>query len=36
MLGWAPERVIFAHGRCYFEDGTAELRRALAWTGAAA
>ena len=36
MLGWAPERVIFAHGRCYFEDGTAELRRALAWTGAVA
>jgi hypothetical protein len=36
MLGWAPERVIFAHGRCYFRNGTVELRRAMAWTGARA
>ncbi|MEW5420723.1 DUF4336 domain-containing protein [Amorphus sp. 3PC139-8] len=34
MIDWAPERVILAHGRCYLENGTAELRRALAWTGA--
>ena len=31
MLGWAPERVVMAHGRPYLQDGTAELRRALAW-----
>ena len=34
MLGWAPERVVLAHGRPYLRDGTAELRRAMAWTGA--
>lgn len=31
MIGWAPERVIFSHGRWFERDGTAELRRALAW-----
>jgi hypothetical protein len=31
MLNWAPERVVMAHGRPYLQDGTAELRRALAW-----
>ncbi|UFN49942.1 DUF4336 domain-containing protein [Roseomonas sp. OT10] len=31
MLGWAPERVIFAHGRWYEADGTARLRRSLDW-----
>ena len=31
MLGWAPERVLFAHGRWYDQNGTAELRRAFAW-----
>lgn len=29
MIGWAPERVIFAHGRWYAHDGAAELRRAF-------
>jgi len=29
MLGWAPERVIMAHGRWYARDGTAELQRAF-------
>jgi hypothetical protein len=31
MLGWAPERVIFSHGRWFERDGAAELRRALRW-----
>ncbi|HEY1774245.1 MAG TPA: DUF4336 domain-containing protein [Gammaproteobacteria bacterium] len=31
MLAWNPERVILAHGRCYLEDGAAELRRAFRW-----
>lgn len=31
MIGWAPERVILAHGRWYRENGAAELRRAFAW-----
>jgi len=31
MIGWAPERIILAHGRWYKENGTAELRRAFAW-----
>ncbi len=34
MLGWRPDRVVLAHGRPYLRDGTAELRRALAWAGA--
>lgn len=34
MLAWRPERVVLAHGRPYLRNGTAELRRALAWTGA--
>lgn len=29
MIGWAPERVIMAHGRWYDRDGTGELRRAF-------
>ncbi|MDQ0313838.1 DUF4336 domain-containing protein [Amorphus orientalis] len=33
MVDWAPERVILAHGRCYLENATEELKRALAWTG---
>lgn len=32
MLGWEPERIIVAHGRCYERDGAAELRRALQWS----
>jgi hypothetical protein len=31
MIGWAPERVIFAHGRWYESNGVAELRRAFRW-----
>ena len=33
MLAWAPERIVVAHGRCYLQDGTTELRRAFRWTG---
>ena len=31
MLAWAPERVLFSHGRWFDRDGTAALRRSLAW-----
>lgn len=31
MLAWHPQRIVLAHGRCYMENGTAELRRAFAW-----
>ncbi|HET7409278.1 MAG TPA: DUF4336 domain-containing protein, partial [Paracoccaceae bacterium] len=31
MLDWAPERVIFAHGRWFETDGTARLARSLRW-----
>ncbi|WP_026379658.1 DUF4336 domain-containing protein [Afifella pfennigii] len=31
MLAWRPERVLLAHGRCYLDDGEAELARALRW-----
>ncbi len=31
MLAWAPERVIFAHGRWYDSGGTERLRRSLRW-----
>jgi hypothetical protein len=31
LIGWAPERVIVAHGRWFERDGTAELRRAFRW-----
>jgi hypothetical protein len=31
LLDWAPERVIFAHGRWFDTDGTARLRHALRW-----
>ncbi len=31
MLAWTPERVIFTHGRWFERDGTAALRRSLAW-----
>ncbi|NNM72502.1 DUF4336 domain-containing protein [Enterovirga aerilata] len=31
ILAWAPERVIFAHGRVFERDGTRELKRAMAW-----
>jgi hypothetical protein len=29
MIGWAPERIILAHGRCYDRNGVAELERAF-------
>jgi hypothetical protein len=31
LLAWAPERVIFAHGRWFERDGTARLRHSLRW-----
>jgi hypothetical protein len=31
LLAWAPERVIFAHGRWFDRDGAAALRRSLSW-----
>jgi Domain of unknown function (DUF4336) len=31
MLGWNPERIIFAHGRWHQTNGAAELRRTFAW-----
>lgn len=31
LVDWAPERVIFAHGRWFERDGTAALKRSLAW-----
>ena len=31
MIGWAPGRVIVAHGRWYETDGAAELERAFRW-----
>jgi len=29
MIGWNPERVIFAHGHWYRVNGTGKLRRAF-------
>ncbi len=31
IVGWKPERVVLAHGRCYEENGEAEVRRAFRW-----
>lgn len=31
LLALQPERVIFAHGRCFEHDGTAALRQSLRW-----
>jgi hypothetical protein len=31
MLAWRPRRILLAHGRCFMQDGEAELRRAFAW-----
>lgn len=31
MLGWAPERIIIAHGRWFERDGTNALERAFRW-----
>lgn len=33
MIGWAPKRIVLAHGRCYDSDAVAELRRAFRWVG---
>ena len=33
IMGWRPQRVILAHGRCYLENAEAELRRAFRWLG---
>jgi hypothetical protein len=31
LVAWAPERVIFSHGRWFDRDGTAALKRSFAW-----
>ncbi|RAI40974.1 hypothetical protein CH341_22660 [Rhodoplanes roseus] len=31
LVAWQPERVIFAHGRWFEQDGSAALRRSLRW-----
>jgi hypothetical protein len=31
LVDWAPERVIFAHGRWFEADGTAQLRHSFRW-----
>jgi hypothetical protein len=31
IMGWRPQRVILAHGRCYLDNAQAELRRAFRW-----
>lgn len=31
IMDWRPKRVVLAHGRCYFENAEAELRRAFRW-----
>ena len=33
MIGWKPERIIVAHGRCYERAAEEELRRAFRWVG---
>ena len=33
IMAWQPRRVILAHGRCYLDNGEAELRRAFRWLG---
>ena len=31
MVDWAPDRVIFAHGRWFSEQGTPQLKKSLRW-----
>ena len=31
IKAWQPEKIILAHGRCYWENGAAELERAFRW-----
>jgi hypothetical protein len=31
MVDWAPERVIFAHGGWFTEQGTKRLKKSLRW-----
>jgi hypothetical protein len=31
MIGWRPQHVIVAHGRCYHENALGELERAFRW-----
>ena len=31
MLNWKPDKIILAHGLCFFKNGTDELRRAFRW-----
>ncbi|AKQ66028.1 Methanol oxidation protein [Myxococcus hansupus] len=31
LRAWQPRRVLLGHGRCYLDDGAAQLERAFAW-----
>lgn len=31
IAAWRPEKILLAHGSCYFENGLAELERAFRW-----
>lgn len=31
MLNWKPDKIVLAHGLCFFKNGTDELRRAFRW-----
>lgn len=31
ILNWKPDKIILAHGLCFFENGTDELKRAFRW-----
>ena len=31
MLNWKPDKIILAHGLCFFENGIDELKRAFRW-----
>jgi hypothetical protein len=31
MIGWAPERIVIAHGRCSEKDAVRALQRAFRW-----
>lgn len=33
MIGWRPERIVVAHGRCYESHAVPELVRAFSWLG---
>lgn len=33
MVGWAPDRIILSHGKCFEKGAVEELHRAFAWVG---